>query len=214
MLASLPRPGLYYDSEDPYHYLRTQETSAGTFLVVGWIAERHPSLVRRIVADGHELASHGYDHTRVHQLTPEQFRAALGKERHTVKRALTDPRLFSGIGNAYSDEILHRARLSPLKLTDRLDDDEHARLFAATRETLLCAGSILKQTGEDQVRGLTTAASIWITAAIGTPPRQCRMTRSAARICRPNACRYFAPYASAGWGSGTSAKKESTCTCR
>lgn len=68
--------------------------------------------------------------------TPEEFRAALLKERHTVKRALTDPRLFSGIGNAYSDEILHAARLSPLKLTDKLDDDEHARLYAATRETL------------------------------------------------------------------------------
>jgi formamidopyrimidine-DNA glycosylase len=68
--------------------------------------------------------------------TPEQFRAALLKERHTVKRALTDPRLFSGIGNAYSDEILHAARLSPLKLTDKLDDDEHARLYAATRDTL------------------------------------------------------------------------------
>jgi len=47
----------------------------GTFFVLGWIAERHPALVRRIVADGHELASHGYDHTRIHQFTPDQFRA-------------------------------------------------------------------------------------------------------------------------------------------
>jgi polysaccharide deacetylase family protein (PEP-CTERM system associated) len=45
-----------------------------TFFVLGWVAERHPSLVRRIVADGHELASHGYEHTRIHQFTPEQFR--------------------------------------------------------------------------------------------------------------------------------------------
>jgi formamidopyrimidine-DNA glycosylase len=72
----------------------------------------------------------------VMEATPEAFRAALLKERHTVKRSLTDPRLFSGIGNAYSDEILHAARLSPLKLTDKLDDDEHARLYAATRDTL------------------------------------------------------------------------------
>ena len=71
------------------------------------------------------------------EATPEAFREALVRERHTVKRSLTDPRLFSGIGNAFSDEILHRARLSPLKLSDRLDDDEHARLYAATRETLL-----------------------------------------------------------------------------
>jgi formamidopyrimidine-DNA glycosylase len=58
-------------------------------------------------------------------------------ESHTIKRALTDPRLFSGIGNAYSDEILHRARLSPVKLTGRLSDDELSRLFDATRATLV-----------------------------------------------------------------------------
>ncbi len=64
------------------------------------------------------------------------FRSALIRENHTVKRALTDPRLFSGIGNAYSDEILHRARLSPAKRTSRLTDDEVERLWRATRETL------------------------------------------------------------------------------
>jgi formamidopyrimidine-DNA glycosylase len=64
------------------------------------------------------------------------FHAALIRESHTVKRALTDPRLFSGIGNAYSDEILHRARLSPAKLTRRLDSKEVERLWRAARETL------------------------------------------------------------------------------
>jgi formamidopyrimidine-DNA glycosylase len=64
------------------------------------------------------------------------FAARLRSENHTLKRALTDPRLFSGIGNAYSDEILHAARLSPLALTSRLADDEIARLHAATRATL------------------------------------------------------------------------------
>jgi formamidopyrimidine-DNA glycosylase len=64
------------------------------------------------------------------------FRTALLRENHTLKRALTDPALFSGIGNAYSDEILHRARLSPVKLTSRLTDEEVARLHAATREVL------------------------------------------------------------------------------
>jgi formamidopyrimidine-DNA glycosylase len=64
------------------------------------------------------------------------FTAALSGENHTLKRALTDPRLFSGIGNAYSDEILHRARLSPVKQTRQLSDQEIARLFTATRETL------------------------------------------------------------------------------
>ncbi len=64
------------------------------------------------------------------------FREALDRESHTLKRALTDPRLFSGIGNAYSDEILHRARLSPVRLTRQLDDAERARLFDACRAVL------------------------------------------------------------------------------
>lgn len=66
----------------------------------------------------------------------DEFAARLRAENHTLKRALTDPRLFDGIGNAYSDEILHRARLSPLKLTSKLDDSEIARLLEATRGTL------------------------------------------------------------------------------
>jgi formamidopyrimidine-DNA glycosylase len=64
------------------------------------------------------------------------FTERLTSENHTLKRALTDPRLFSGIGNAYSDEILHRARLSPLALTSRLTEDEIATLYQATRVTL------------------------------------------------------------------------------
>jgi len=64
------------------------------------------------------------------------FRAALTAENRTLKRALTDPRLVSGIGNAYSDEILHAAHLSPVTLTPKLTDEEWARLFSATRSTL------------------------------------------------------------------------------
>jgi formamidopyrimidine-DNA glycosylase len=64
------------------------------------------------------------------------FVGRLRSENHTLKRALTDPRLFSGIGNAYSDEILHRARLSPLQLTSRLDDANVERLYHAVRDTL------------------------------------------------------------------------------
>jgi formamidopyrimidine-DNA glycosylase len=66
----------------------------------------------------------------------EEFSRALRSENHTLKRALTDPRLFSGIGNAYSDEILHRARLSPIAMTLKLSDEEIARLYGATREEL------------------------------------------------------------------------------
>ncbi|MBZ5561181.1 MAG: formamidopyrimidine-DNA glycosylase [Acidobacteriia bacterium] len=67
----------------------------------------------------------------------ESFAARLTAANHTLKRALTDPHLFSGIGNAYSDEILHRARLSPVALTQRLGRDEIERLFEATRQSLM-----------------------------------------------------------------------------
>ena len=69
--------------------------------------------------------------------TPATFRAALTAENHTLKRALTDPRFLSGIGGAYSDEILHRARLSPLRQTRQLGDAEWAGLFAATQAVLI-----------------------------------------------------------------------------
>jgi len=72
----------------------------------------------------------------VFSITAAQFRAVLTATNHTLKRALTDPRLFSGIGNAYSDEILYHARLSPVTLTQRLTDQEIDRLFESTRNTL------------------------------------------------------------------------------
>ena len=75
-----------------------------------------------------------------------QFGAALRQESHTLKRALTDPRLFSGIGNAYSDEILHRARLSPVKQTLQLNEVEVIRLFEAARATLT---DWIKRLGEE-----------------------------------------------------------------
>jgi len=86
----------------------------------------------------------------------EAFAGRLRSENHTLKRALTDPRLFSGIGNAYSDEILHAARLSPLALTRKLTDAEVERLCRATRETL--AGWIARlrqETGDGFPEGVT-----------------------------------------------------------
>lgn len=77
------------------------------------------------------------------------FAQRLRSENHTLKRALTDPRLFSGIGNAYSDEILHRARLSPMTLTSRLNEDEIATLYQATRATLEdWIGRLRREAGE------------------------------------------------------------------
>ena len=77
--------------------------------------------------------------------TLEQFHEALTRESHTVKRALTDPHLFSGIGNAYSDEILHAAKLSPLKLTRSITDAEFVRLYEATRATLTKWTDLLRE---------------------------------------------------------------------
>jgi formamidopyrimidine-DNA glycosylase len=81
----------------------------------------------------HALDAGGID---VFAASPEEFAAMLRSENHTLKRALTDPRLFSGIGNAYSDEILWAARLSPVALTQRLGDAEVEGLFSATRSVL------------------------------------------------------------------------------
>lgn len=69
--------------------------------------------------------------------TPKEFKQALIAENHTLKRTLTDPRILSGIGNAYSDEILHRAQLSPITLTQKLTDEQLKRLREATREILI-----------------------------------------------------------------------------
>ena len=72
----------------------------------------------------------------IFEVDSEEFRSRLKRENHTLKRSLTDPRLFAGIGNAYSDEILHRAKLSPVALTDNLSDEEIQRLYTATRSVL------------------------------------------------------------------------------
>lgn len=79
-----------------------------------------------------------------------EFTARLMSENHTLKRSLADPRLFSGIGNAYSDEILHRARLSPVMLTSRMKSDEIERLYEATKATLIeWTARLRKETGEE-----------------------------------------------------------------
>ncbi len=82
------------------------------------------------------LQAHDPGGLEIFDATLEQFSEKLKSENHTLKRALTDPHLFSGIGNAYSDEILHRARLSPVRLTRQMTDEEVEALYRATRETL------------------------------------------------------------------------------
>lgn len=90
------------------------------------------------------------------KMTAKQFTQALTKDNHTVKRSLTDPRRFSGIGNAYSDEILHHAKLSPIKLTQKLTPDEIQTLYGAIRETLKeWIARLRQQTGDKFPEGVT-----------------------------------------------------------
>jgi formamidopyrimidine-DNA glycosylase len=108
--------------------------SAGTLILTEAGSKRRASL--HVVRGESALAQHDPGGIDVLASDLAAFRAALTRENHTLKRALTDPRAFSGIGNAYSDEILHRARLSPLAWTQRLDAAEIERIFDATRATL------------------------------------------------------------------------------
>jgi formamidopyrimidine-DNA glycosylase len=106
----------------------------GTLILTEAGTKRQASL--HVVSGAAALAEHDRGGIDVMTATLEEFVEALTRENHTLKRALTDPRLFSGIGNAYSDEVLHAARLSPFKQTRALPDEEVRRLYAATRQTL------------------------------------------------------------------------------
>ncbi len=108
--------------------------ASGTLLLTEASKKKRASL--HLVAGAAGLAEFDRGGLEIDGATPAEFAAALRRDNHTLKRALTDPRVLSGIGNAYSDEILHRARLSPFKQTRQLGDDELSRLFAATRDTL------------------------------------------------------------------------------
>lgn len=125
----------------PHARLRGRQSLAafdfprGTLILTEAGTKRRASL--HLVAGDVGLRAHDPGGIDVLTCTLAEFTAALQRETHTLKRALTDPRLFSGIGNAYSDEILHAARLSPVQLTQKLDADEIARLHRATRETLI-----------------------------------------------------------------------------
>ena len=107
----------------------------GTLLLTEAGTKHRASL--HILRGAAALAAHDPGGLDVLAATLEQFRSALTRESHTLKRALTDPHLLDGIGNAYSDEILHAARLSPLRLTSRITPEESERLFRAARETLV-----------------------------------------------------------------------------
>ena len=106
-----------------------------------------------------EAALHAMDPGGLEVMTADlaQFKAALQRENHTLKRTLTDPHIFSGIGNAYSDEILHKAKLSPVRLSQKLPDEETARLFDATVTTLRSWTDLLRAETKDAFPTKVTA---------------------------------------------------------
>jgi formamidopyrimidine-DNA glycosylase len=106
----------------------------GTLVLTEAGSKRRAALY--LVQGSTALAEHDPGGLDVFAVSPKAFEAALRRENHTLKRSLTDPHLLSGIGNAYSDEILHRAKLSPLLLTQKMTSEEAKRLLAATRSVL------------------------------------------------------------------------------
>jgi formamidopyrimidine-DNA glycosylase len=108
--------------------------TSGTLALTEQGAKRRASL--HLVRGEEELKQFDPGGMEIFDSTLDQFRDAIRRERHTLKRTLTDPHLYSGIGNAYSDEILHRARLSPVQMSTNLSDDEVEVLFEATKSVL------------------------------------------------------------------------------
>ncbi len=126
----------------------------GTLVLTEAGSKRRASL--HVVRGNEALRQFERGGLEVMEAGPQAFAAALARENHTLKRALTDPRILSGIGNAYSDEILHRARLSPLKQTARLTPAETRRLYRATRDVLAeWTERLSREAGEGLPEGVT-----------------------------------------------------------
>jgi formamidopyrimidine-DNA glycosylase len=164
--------------------------STGTLLLTEAGTKKRASLT--VVQGAKNLAALDPGGIEVASATLETFREALTRESHTLKRALTDPHLFSGIGNAYSDEILHAARLSPLALTRRLTDDEVVRLFEAARSTLEAWSTRLVQESGDAFPEKVTAFRPGMAVhgrfgqrcpACGTPVQRLRYADNEANYC-------------------------------
>jgi formamidopyrimidine-DNA glycosylase len=149
---------------------------SGTLTLTEAGSKRRASL--HLVRGREELRQHDPGGLEVLGCDLPAFAAALKRENHTLKRALTDPHLFSGIGNAYSDEILHAARLSPVTLTSRLSDQQVRQLFAAVRDTLLDWTERLRREAGDSFPEKVTAfrEGMAVHGRFGQPCPVCRST--------------------------------------
>jgi formamidopyrimidine-DNA glycosylase len=148
------------------------EFASGTLALTEAGKQRRASL--HVVAGRAALQALDAGGIDVMAATPAEFAARLTAENHTVKRALTDPRLFSGIGNAYSDEILHRARLSPLALTRSLDSATTERLFAAVQTTLAdWSARLLREAGDWPAKVTAFHPAMAVHGRFGLPCPDC-----------------------------------------
>jgi formamidopyrimidine-DNA glycosylase len=147
--------------------------STGTLILTEAGTKRRASL--EVVRGENGLGQHDPGGLDVFAAPLEAFHAALVAENHTLKRVLTDPRVFSGIGNAYSDEILHRARLSPVKQSQALDAEEIRRLWEATRTVLTEWIERLRQeSGDEFPEGVTAfRPAMAVHGRYGKPCPQC-----------------------------------------
>jgi formamidopyrimidine-DNA glycosylase len=147
--------------------------STGTLILTEAGTKRRASL--EVVRGENALGQHDPGGLDVFAAPLEAFHAALVAENHTLKRVLTDPRVFSGIGNAYSDEILHRARLSPVKQSQVLDAEEIRRLWEATRTVLTEWIERLRQeSGDEFPEGVTAfRPAMAVHGRYGKPCPQC-----------------------------------------
>jgi formamidopyrimidine-DNA glycosylase len=162
----------------------------GTLLITEAGSRKQASL--HVVRGGEALAAMDPGGADVFSIELEAFAAALRGANHTLKRALTDPHLFSGIGNAYSDEILHAAQLSPVKLTRALTDAEVARLFEATRDVLRAWTLALQREAGDAFPETVTAFRVGMAVhgryglpcpRCGAPVQRIAYARNEANYC-------------------------------
>jgi formamidopyrimidine-DNA glycosylase len=153
--------------------LATFEFDLGTLTLTEAGTQKRASL--HLFADEAAMAAIDPGGLEVLSATQDTFADVLASENHTLKRALTDPHLFSGIGNAYSDEILFHAQLSPVMLTKRMDREAMDRLYEATRETLTLWAKTLREEAGGKFPEKVTAfrEEMFVHGRYGLPCRKC-----------------------------------------
>ena len=168
------------------------EFASGTLILTEAGSKKRASL--HVVRGEQALATFDRRALEVLECSLDDFDSALRRENHTLKRSLTDPRLFSGIGNAFSDEILHHAKLSPLKQTSRLSTQEVRQLWESTRAVLSeWTGRLRSQTGEDFPSKVTAfRPEMAVHGRYGKPCPRCGAPVQRI-VYAENECNYCAP---------------------